>query len=109
MIAKKRSNDWQLVTFCEEPRAAYDRVNLSGFFSGKTAADLTLVKPGLYQDHNIQIHVGDKAVRIDRDCKTVTSANGITIDYDKAVIATGSYPFVPPIPGKDICRAPAPW
>ena len=101
MIAKKAIDDWQLVTFCEEPRVAYDRVNLSGFFSGKTAADLTLVELGLYQDHNIQIYVGDKAVRIDRDCKTVTSANGITIDYDKVVIATGSYPFVPPIPGKD--------
>ncbi len=101
MIAKKAIDDWQLVTFCEEPRVTYDRVNLSGFFSGKTAADLTLVEPGLYQDHNIQIYVGDKAVRIDRDCKTVTSANGITIDYDKVVIATGSYPFVPPIPGKD--------
>ncbi len=101
MIAKKAIDDWQLVTFCEEPRVAYDRVNLSGFFSGKTAADLTLVKPGLYQDHNIQIYVGDKAVRIDRDFKTVTSANGIMIDYDNVVIATGSYPFVPPIPGKD--------
>ena len=101
MIAKAAIDDWHLVTFCEEPRVAYDRVNLSGFFSGKTAADLTLVEPGLYQDHNIQIHVGDKAVRIDRDHKTVTSANGITIGYDNVVIATGSYPFVPPIPGKD--------
>ena len=101
MIAKKAIGDWHLVTFCEEPRVAYDRVNLSGFFSGKTAADLTLVEPGLYQDHDIQIYVGDKAIRIDRDHKTVTSANGITIDYDNVVIATGSYPFVPPIPGKD--------
>ena len=101
MIAKKAIGDWHLVTFCEEPRVAYDRVNLSGFFSGKTAADLTLVEPGLYQDHDIQIYVGDKAIRIDRDRKTVTSANGVTIDYDNVVIATGSYPFVPPIPGKD--------
>ena len=101
MIAKKAIGDWHLVTFCEEPRVAYDRVNLSGFFSGKTAADLTLVEPGLYQDHDIQIYVGDKAIRIDRDHKTVTSANGLTIDYDNVVIATGSYPFVPPIPGKD--------
>ena len=101
MIAKKAIGDWHLVTFCEEPRVAYDRVNLSGFFSGKTAADLTLVEPGLYQDHDIQIYVGDKAIRIDRDHKTVTSANGVTIDYDNVVIATGSYPFVPPIPGKD--------
>lgn len=41
--------NWNVITFCEEPRVAYDRVNLSGYFSGKTAADLSLVEPGLYQ------------------------------------------------------------
>jgi nitrite reductase (NADH) large subunit len=101
MIAKGATEAWNLITFCEEPRVAYDRVNLSGFFSGKTAADLTLVEPGLYQNHNIQIHIGDKADRIDRNTKTITSANGVTVPYDKVVLATGSYPFVPPIKGKD--------
>jgi nitrite reductase (NADH) large subunit len=102
MLVKEGSQDWTLTTFCEEPRVAYDRVNLSGFFSGKTAADLTLVKPGFYQDNNINIHIGDKANHIDRAEKTITSANGVKIAYDKLVIATGSFPFVPPIPGKDV-------
>jgi nitrite reductase (NADH) large subunit len=101
LIAKGTAAEWQISTFCEEPRVAYDRVNLSGFFSGKTAADLTLVEPGFYQANNIHIHIGDKADVVDRVNKTVTSANGVTLPYDKLVLATGSYPFVPPIPGND--------
>ncbi len=95
------SEDWNLITFCEESRIAYDRVNLSGFFADKTAEDLSLVEPNFYQDHHVQIHVGDKAVHIDRDNKKVTSAKGISIRYDKLVLATGSFPFVPPIQGRE--------
>jgi nitrite reductase (NADH) large subunit len=101
MVAKDGNQTWNLITFCEESRVAYDRVNLSGFFSGKTAADLTLVEPGFYQDNGVHIYIGDKVVGIDRDAKTVTSANGVVVAYDKLVLATGSYPFVPPIKGKD--------
>lgn len=93
--------NWNVITFCEEPRVAYDRVNLSGYFSGKTAADLSLVEPGLYQENGIKIHIGDKAVEIDRQQKIVYSANGLEVPYDKVVLATGSYPFVPPIKGKE--------
>ena len=101
MVQKDVSSEWNLVTFCEEPRVAYDRVNLSGYFSGKTAADLTLVEPGYYQDNNIEIHIGDRITSIDRANKKVISANGKEISYDKLVLATGSYPFVPPIKGND--------
>lgn len=101
MIGSGANAKWNLITFCEEPRVAYDRVNLSGYFSGKTAADLCLIEPGLYQDKGIQIHLGDKAVAINREQKTVTSAKGLTVAYDKIVLATGSYPFVPPIKGND--------
>ncbi|MBD1806259.1 nitrite reductase large subunit [Microcoleus sp. FACHB-SPT15] len=101
MIAKGATEQWNLITFCEEPRVAYDRVNLSGYFSGKTAADLSLVEPGLYQENGVQIHIGDKAVAVNRDQKTVTSANDLTVTYDKIVLATGSYPFVPAIKGND--------
>jgi nitrite reductase (NADH) large subunit len=102
MVNKNSDRSWNLITFCEEPRVAYDRVNLSSYFSGQTAADLSLVEPGFYQDNEIQIHIGDKAVFINREKQTVTSANGKEIPYDKVVIATGSYPFVPPIKGKDV-------
>jgi nitrite reductase (NADH) large subunit len=95
------SEDWNLITFSEESRMAYDRVNLSKFFAGQTAESLSLVEPNFYRDHSVQIHLGDRAVAIDRDRKQVTSAKGITIDYDKLVLATGSFPFVPSIQGKD--------
>ena len=101
MVSSDAAKHWNLITFCEEPRVAYDRVNLSGFFSGKTAGDLSLVAPGFYQENGIQIHIGDKAVAINREQKTVSSANGLEVPYDKIVLATGSYPFVPPIKGKD--------
>ena len=101
MVQKDVSAQWNLVTFCEESRVAYDRVNLSGYFSGKTAADLTLVEPGYYQENSIEIHIGDRVTAIDRDNKKVTSANGVEISYDKLVLAMGSYPFVPPIEGHD--------
>ncbi len=92
---------YNLITFCEEPRVAYDRVNLSGYFSGKTAADLSLVEDNFYAENGIKIYLHDKAIRIDRTRKIVTSANGVEIAYDKLVLATGSYPFVPPIKGND--------
>jgi nitrite reductase (NADH) large subunit len=101
LVAKNATDDWNIITFCEEPRVAYDRVNLSSFFAGKTAGDLSLVEPGFYQENSIQIYVGDKIVEIDRHQKTVTSANGIVLHYDTLVLATGSYPFVPPIKGND--------
>ncbi len=101
LVASPAKEDYQIVTFCEEPRAAYDRVHLSEFFSGKSAQDLSLVEPGFFEQHGISIHLGDKAATIDRMTKTVVSEKGITINYDKLVIATGSYPFVPPVPGHD--------
>lgn len=102
MVSKKATDQYNLITFCEEPRVAYDRVNLSGYFSGKTAADLSLVEPGFYQDNDVQIHIGDKVTEIRPSEKVVISAEGKEINYDKLVLATGSYPFVPPIKGKDV-------
>jgi nitrite reductase (NADH) large subunit len=51
--------------------------------------------------HGIELHVGDPAVAVDRDSRTVTARSGLTVGYDTLVLATGSYPFVPPVPGRD--------
>ena len=99
--SKEQASQFQVTTFCEEPRAAYDRVYLSSYFTGATAEDLSLVEDGFFETNNIDIRLGDKAVSINRKNKEVTSAKGEIIAYDKLVLATGSYPFVPPIPGKD--------
>lgn len=101
LVASRAKENYHITTFCEEPRPAYDRVHLSSFFSGKTAEDLALADASFFNDNDITLHLGDKAVSIDRAHKTVTSALGVTIAYDKLVLATGSYPFVPPVPGHD--------
>jgi len=84
-----------------EPRPAYDRVALSSWFASRNADDLTLVEPGFFADHGIDVLLGDAATTIDRDARTVTTTSGRTLPYDRLVLATGSRPFVPPVPGHD--------
>jgi len=93
--------DAEVTILCEEPRPAYDRVHLSEFFSGKSADDLSLVPPGFFDRDNMLLRLNSRAVSIDRDRKTVTTGGGEVLGYDKLVLATGSYPFVPAVPGKD--------
>ncbi len=95
------SKDFDITVLCEEPRAAYDRVGLTSFFSGKSAKDLSLVEPEFFDSHEIALYLNEKAVSIDRTAKRVKTSHGREIEYDKLVLATGSYPFVPPVPGRD--------
>jgi len=90
-----------ITVLCEEPRPAYDRVHLSEFFSGKNADDLSLVSPGFFEREGLVLKLDAKAVSIDRAAKTVQTQSGDTLPYDKLVLATGSYPFVPPVPGRE--------
>ena len=93
--------DYQVIVLGEEPRVAYDRVYLSSFFNGKTAEDLSLVPQGFYEQHDIQLYVSQKVVAIDVASRSIKTEAGLSFHYDKLVLATGSYPFVPPIPGND--------
>jgi NAD(P)H-nitrite reductase large subunit len=90
---------YRIVTFCEEPRAAYDRVGLTQFFAHRDAQKLMLANIDWYKDYGIELHIGDRATAIDRQRRIVQSEKGVSIAYDAVVLATGSYPFVPPIPG----------
>ncbi len=101
MVENQDLAKYEIATFCEEPRPAYDRVHLSEYFSGATANDLSLVKPGFFENNGITIYIGDQAVSIDCEKKTIQSAKGRELGFDRLVIATGSYPFVPPINGFD--------
>ena len=94
-------------TFCEEPRAAYNRVKLTSYFETRDPSSLTMTsdfddegRTPWYEENNVELLLNDKVTSIDTKKKTVTGESGTTIDYDVAVFATGSYPFVPPIPGK---------
>ncbi|MFF4754124.1 nitrite reductase large subunit NirB [Streptomyces sp. NPDC002514] len=91
----------RVVVLCEEPRPAYDRVQLTSYFSGRTPEDLSMTDPGFIADHGIELHVGDPAQAVDREAREVTARSGLTVGYDVLVLATGSFPFVPPVPGKD--------
>jgi len=97
----KAPGQFDVTVLCEEPRPAYDRVHLSAFFSGTTADQLSLVPEGFFKSSGFALHLNDRASSIDRAAKTVTTASGKTLAYDKLILATGSYPFVPPLPGKD--------
>ncbi|SOD70985.1 nitrite reductase (NADH) large subunit [Jatrophihabitans sp. GAS493] len=93
---------WMVTVLGEEPLAAYDRVALSSFFDGKSAADLDVVTEGFYEDPGYTLVVDEEAIDIDRDAKVVKTRSGRSYPYDALVLATGSYPFVPPVPGHDL-------
>ena len=101
LMASDIKNQYQVVTFCEESRAAYDRLHLTDYFTGKTADDLSMVEDGFFESNGITIHIGDKATEVNLQHKTVSSEKGLSISYDKLVMATGSYAFVPLISGHD--------
>lgn len=101
------NKDCIISTFCEEPRAAYNRVRLTAYFETRDPSALSMTgdfdtegRTSWYDENNVELLLNDKAVAIDTEAKTVTGASGKVIDYDVAVLATGSFPFVPPIPGK---------
>jgi nitrite reductase (NADH) large subunit len=97
----EKSDDSEITVFCEEPRPAYDRVQLTSFFSGKSAKDLNVVPDRFFQEHGVTLRLNDGVLGIDPANKVVRSARYREVPYDKLVIATGSYPFVPPVSGKD--------
>jgi nitrite reductase (NADH) large subunit len=93
------AEQYRIVTFCEEPRAAYDRVGLTSFFAHRDAEKLMLARQQWYAENGVELHLGDRANEIDRGQRFVRSERGQEIAYDYVVLATGSYPFVPPVPG----------
>lgn len=99
MVSNDKDKIFEISTFCEERRLAYDRVHLTSYLSGQTAEDLSMVKPGFYEENNVRVYLHDKVKRIDPQNKTVVSASGVSVLYDKLILATGSFPFVPPVPG----------
>lgn len=99
---RDRSHLWQVTVLSQEPRRAYDRVALSSYFDGVSATDLDVVDTECYDTDGYELHLGETVRTIDRAGQTVTTDRGRIIGYDALVLATGSYPFVPPVPGKDL-------
>jgi nitrite reductase (NADH) large subunit len=99
MIESLRAADtggtWQVTVLAEEPRSAYDRVRLSAVFDGASEAELTYPVPA-----GVDLRLGEPALAIDPAARKVTTRDGC-YGYDALVLATGSYPFVPPVAGVD--------
>ena len=93
--------DTQITVIGGETRPAYDRVHLSEYFAGRSPEDLALTSREHYIEIGVEAHFGDPIVRIDRHNKNVITQAGRQFSYDKLVLATGSYPFVPSVPGRD--------
>lgn len=90
------ARSWHVTVLGEETRPAYDRVALSSYVDGRSAEELTLPELG------VELHLGDPVEGVDRGARTVTTRSGRTLPYDALVLATGSVPFVPPVPGRDL-------
>src|SRR5688500_18032433 len=100
-LTQDESADFAITMLAEEPRLAYDRVNLTKYFSGSTVEDLTLTTREFFDKNGIELHSGDPVATIDRASKRVIAKSGAEYEYDILILATGSSPFVPPIPGRD--------
>ncbi|WP_417812597.1 nitrite reductase large subunit NirB [Thalassospira alkalitolerans] len=93
---------YEITLFNAEARGNYNRIMLSPVLSGeKTYADIVTHDDNWYAENGITCRFGEHVVGIDRDAKTVTGQNG-TVSYDKLLVATGSAPFIIPVPGKDL-------
>ncbi len=101
LIDKADPGQFALTVFCEEPRVAYDRVHLSAYFSHHTAEELSLVREGYYEKHQVELLLGERAITINREEKLIHSNTGRAVRYDTLIFATGSYPWIPPIKGSE--------
>ncbi|TYC54672.1 NAD(P)/FAD-dependent oxidoreductase [Zoogloea oleivorans] len=98
---------YDITVFGAEPHPNYNRILLSPVLAGEmTIQDIILNDLQWYADNGITLHLGSKVTEIDRKNRSViaTDKNGelITVDYDRLLIATGSSPFILPVPGKEL-------
>ncbi|MDN5434793.1 MAG: FAD-dependent oxidoreductase, partial [Acinetobacter sp.] len=100
-VLEHAGDEVEITILAEEPRLAYDRVHLTEYFTGKSAKDLTLCRADFADAYGIDLRLNTKATDIDTCNKCITTNHGDVISYDKLVLATGSYAFVPPISGHD--------
>ena len=98
--ASPAAADFEIIVFGEEKQLAYDRVHLSEYFGGSSHADLAMGTLEWYTEQGIQLHLNEQVTGINREHRTLETPRG-SYRYDELVLATGSYPFVPPIKGND--------
>ncbi|MQA10787.1 MAG: nitrite reductase large subunit [Pseudonocardiaceae bacterium] len=95
-------SSWRIVVLAEEPRPAYDRVALSSYVDTWDPGTLSLPGNEFDDDDLVTLRLGDPVETVDRQNRTVATVSGFRQHYDVLVLATGSRPFVPPVPGHDL-------
>ena len=94
---------YDITVFGAEPHPNYNRILLSPVLAGEqSVAEIVLNPLAWYADNGITLHLGKKVVAVNRRQRTVTTADGIVAEYDRLLMATGSDPFILPVPGKDL-------
>lgn len=102
LVRRGAARTWDITVVGEEPLPAYDRVHLSRLFEGASPEDLSLSDPEVYSVPGVSLRRGERVISIDPEAKVVRTKSGSELRYDIAVLATGSSPFVPDIPGRDL-------
>ncbi|MEY4270510.1 MAG: hypothetical protein RLZZ58_1726, partial [Pseudomonadota bacterium] len=99
-ILARDAQAYRITIFGAEPRVNYNRIMLSPLLAGeKSFEDIIINGAEWYADNGIDLVSGDPVAQIDRSTKTVVAASGRVETYDKLLIATGSDPFIIPVPG----------
>jgi nitrite reductase (NADH) large subunit len=94
---------YDIAVFGAEAQPGYNRILLSGVLAGEKKLDDIVTHPkGWHEAHGIVLNAGDPVVAIDREARTVRSAAGLCLGYDKLLLATGSKPIALPVPGLDL-------
>lgn len=98
---RQRDAGCRVTVLCGEPQLAYDRVYLSSYFTGTPFSELSMSTEQWYQEQQVDLQLNCWVERIVPTERLVYCRDGRVYSYEKLVLATGSYPFVPPIPGND--------
>jgi nitrite reductase (NADH) large subunit len=102
-LVKLAPGHYEITVFGAEPHPNYNRILLSPVLAGEqTLEDIVLNDRDWYRGHGIRLHLGSKVVKIDRVAREVVAEDGAREPYDRLLLATGSNPFVLPIPGVDL-------
>jgi nitrite reductase (NADH) large subunit len=102
-ILKLAPDLYDITVFGAEPHPNYNRILLSPVLAGEQTVDEIILNPwSWYQEHGITLHAGKQVTEVDRVRRIVRAADGTEAAYDRLVLATGSNPFMLPVPGKDL-------
>ena len=94
---------YDITVFGAEPHPNYNRILLSPVLAGEQTLDeIILNTREWYAENGIALHTGKKVVKIDRAARKVVADDGSEAAYDRLILATGSHPYIPPLPGKDL-------